>query len=120
MSPKNKRLRPGNGSDDTMIVTIRSSTQRASVSYAIDGCGKPSHSVKTSPPADSSKCSHERRALRLRRGRYLVTSVAGRNPGRELGTILHLELPQDVRDMSLDRLARQEQRARDIRVGGAA
>src|SRR6266516_3898779 len=50
----------------------------------------------------------------------LATSVAGRNPGRKLGTILHLELPQDARDMSLDRLARQEQRARDIRVGGAA
>src|SRR5437899_3977844 len=50
----------------------------------------------------------------------LATFVAGRNPGRKLGTILHLELPQDARDMSLYRLARQEQRARDVRVGGAA
>src|SRR5437667_12536556 len=45
--------------------------------------------------------------------------VAGCHPGCKLGTILHLELPQDARDMSLDRLARQEQRARDIRVAGA-
>ena len=34
--------------------------------------------------------------------------VAGCHPGRKLGTILHLELPQDARDMALDRLARQE------------
>jgi len=52
-------------------------------------------------------------------GSLLVTSVAGCHPGRELGTILHLELPQDARDMSLDRFARQEQRARDVRVAGA-
>src|SRR5438093_8476323 len=49
----------------------------------------------------------------------LVTSVSGCHPGRELSPILYPELPKDVRDMSLDRLARQEQRARDIRVAGA-
>src|SRR6266487_6430725 len=58
-------------------------------------------------------------ATRQLGGSVLVTSVAGCHPGRELGTILHPELPQDVRDMSLDRLARQEQRARDVRVAGA-
>src|SRR5437667_12576469 len=45
--------------------------------------------------------------------------VAGCHPGCKLGAILHLELPQDARDMSLDRLARQEQRAGDVRVAGA-
>src|SRR5205809_2913619 len=45
--------------------------------------------------------------------------VAGCHPGCKLGAILHLELPQDARDMSLDRLAREEQRAGDVRVAGA-
>src|SRR5215470_19316872 len=44
--------------------------------------------------------------------------VAGCHPGGKLGAILHLELPQNARDMPLDRLARQEQRAGDVRVAG--
>src|SRR5262245_15345271 len=46
--------------------------------------------------------------------------VAGGHPGRKLGAVLQLELPKDGRDVSLDRLARQEQRARDVRIAGAA
>jgi hypothetical protein len=48
-----------------------------------------------------------------------VTSIAGCHPGRKPRTILYFKLRQDVRDMSLDRLARQEQRVRDVRIAGA-
>src|SRR5439155_12555747 len=75
--------------------------------------------IRLFPPTPNSTGSTRRKAARQLGGSVLVTSVAGCHPGRELGTILHPELPQDVRDMSLDRLARQEQRACDVRVAGA-
>ena len=96
-----------------MIVAASPDTRRPTAlrSRVASGLGQSSQ--------DQREPSLPRYATRQLGCSVLVTSVAGCHPGHELGTILHPELPQDVRDMSLDRLPRQEQRARDVRVAGA-
>ena len=130
------------GDEPIVGTSSRARPPRRTPNRADDGSGPeaggavravPAGTSATSP-SSSINCTLKRHPRsRTRPGRWsgvvamsqlgrsvLATSVAGRNPGRKLGTILHFELPQDARDMSLYRLARQEQRAHDVRVGGAA